>query len=215
LTLLFKKAFLSQAHRIALEEGFYVAMWHFISACNPVPQTEVGKLFSHTRDFFGFVMEGMKNTPKSEVEINARSQTLVIQNSCALTTKPIKIPVFVKLDNENFVLVDKAEVIEQINKGYTFPEWQKPTKELLLFSEELDFYFDILKLNQVDYTEITTVLPMGSHLKPIEFAIPSSKNEASHYGNKITTTYADLKVHQPLEIKSKSTIYLMFKNKEQ
>lgn len=157
----------------------------------------------------------MKNTPKSEVEINARSQTLVIQNSCALTTKPIKIPVFVKLDNENFVLVDKAEVIEQINKGYTFPEWQKPTKELLLFSEELDFYFDIFKLNQVDYTEITTVLLMGSHLKPIEFAIPSGQNEASHYANKITTTYSDLKVHQPLEIKSKSTIYLMFKNKEQ
>lgn len=49
--------FLSQAHRIALEEGLYVTLWHYLSGCDPKPTTEPKNIFLHIRDFLGFALQ--------------------------------------------------------------------------------------------------------------------------------------------------------------
>lgn len=58
---LFLNGFLSQAHRISLEEGLYTALWHYAKGCNPSPKTEVEFLFNHTRDLLGFFYEAISN----------------------------------------------------------------------------------------------------------------------------------------------------------
>lgn len=81
-------------------------------------------------------------------------------------------------------------------------------------NEGVEELFDRLKENQEDNADIETLFWLGEKIKPIEFIIPSTKGPASQYEPKIQAAYPDLKVHQPLEIKSKSSIYLMLKNKE-
>lgn len=58
---LMRNNFLSQAHRIALEEGLLLAISEYIRACTPVlDQLEYSNIFTHIRDFLGYVLEGMK-----------------------------------------------------------------------------------------------------------------------------------------------------------
>lgn len=52
----------------------------------------------------------------------------MILKSCQLTTKPIKTPGLIKLDDGKIILVDKMELSEQIDKGYTFPLLKTPKK---------------------------------------------------------------------------------------
>jgi hypothetical protein len=48
--------------------------------------------------------------------------------TCQLTTKDIKTPALIKLDDGKVILVDKVELSEQIDKGYTFPLLKAPKK---------------------------------------------------------------------------------------
>lgn len=52
----------------------------------------------------------------------------MIENTCTLTTKLIKIPSLIKLDTQSTVIVDRDELMEQIDKGYSFPLLKKPVK---------------------------------------------------------------------------------------
>ena len=56
LRVLFYFGFLSQAHRIALEEGFYTAVWNYCKSSTSQPHTEKQFLFNHIRHFIGFVL---------------------------------------------------------------------------------------------------------------------------------------------------------------
>ena len=60
-----------------------------------------------------------------------------VQNLCALTMKPITSPALMKLDNGKTVLVDRAEMEEQIGKGFTFTDLAKPSKENIFRVEDL------------------------------------------------------------------------------
>ena len=56
---LFHNNFVSQVHRIAIEEGFLVAIAHFIRGCTPsLDQFTWKECFGRFRDFVGFVLEG-------------------------------------------------------------------------------------------------------------------------------------------------------------
>ena len=39
-----------------------------MNGCNPTPKTEAPFLFNHTRDFLGFIMEGIYNSKHSDAE---------------------------------------------------------------------------------------------------------------------------------------------------
>lgn len=56
LRVLFYSGFLSQVHRVALEEGFYAAIWNYAKSSNPHPHTEKQFLFNHIRHFIAFVI---------------------------------------------------------------------------------------------------------------------------------------------------------------
>lgn len=129
LRVLFYSGFLSQAHRIALEEGFYAAIWNYAKSSNPHPHTEKQFLFNHIRHFLGFVLDAIGHTPHSEQEFSQREETLLITKSCQLTTKDIKVPALIKLDDGKTILVDRPELSEQIDKGYVFPLLKEPKKE--------------------------------------------------------------------------------------
>ena len=118
-------------------------------------------LYDHTREFFGYVIEGMKKTSAHEVQINQREDYVKIQNACALTMNSITNPSFIKLDNGKTVLVDKDEMEEQIGKGFTFTDLAKPTKENLFRVANLEESFDRFKANQEDNNEITTLFWIG------------------------------------------------------
>jgi hypothetical protein len=58
---LLRNNFVSQYHRIALEEGLLLAVSDYIRGCTPqLDQLEFGNIFSHVRDFMDYVLEGMK-----------------------------------------------------------------------------------------------------------------------------------------------------------
>ena len=63
---LFANNFVSQVHRIAIEEGLLAAVAEYLLACNPVPdQLKWKECFTKSRDFFGFVLEGALKIPLS------------------------------------------------------------------------------------------------------------------------------------------------------
>ena len=58
---LMRNNFLSQCHRIAIEEGMMIAVSEYIKSCTPeLDQLLFTDIFSHFRPFIGFVMEGFK-----------------------------------------------------------------------------------------------------------------------------------------------------------
>lgn len=67
--------------------------------------------------------------------------------NCTLTTKPIKTPAFLKLDDGKTVYVDRTEMIDQIDKGYTFPLLKAPKKTQLFDHESLLENYGIWKFN--------------------------------------------------------------------
>lgn len=58
---LLRNNFVSQGHRIALEEGLLLAVSDYVRGCTPqLEQLEFGDVFIHFRDFMDYVLEGMK-----------------------------------------------------------------------------------------------------------------------------------------------------------
>ena len=105
----------------------------------------MNNLLDHTRDFLGFVMEGIKKNSHHENEFDQIEKYVSIQSNCALTTKIINVPALIKLDDNKIILVDRNEVNEQINKGFTFEKWAKPAKENIFTLEGIEAAFDRLK----------------------------------------------------------------------
>ena len=151
------------------------------ASCNPTPKTEVKNLFLHTRDFFGYVFENFKNTTQSELEINKKEEYVLVQNACTLTTKPVKVPGLIRLDNGSVVIIDKMELEEQINKGFTFTELKNPTKEQIFVVEDFLEHYDQFKKNQQDNEQITTLFRLGEKIKPIEFTLNAAQGPFSQF----------------------------------
>lgn len=211
---MFHSGFLSQAHRIALEEGFYAGVWTYAKSSTPQPHTEKQFLFNHIRHFIGFVMESLKHSAHSDAEFAKVEETIVLSKICQLTNKDIKTPGLIKLDDGKTILVDKSELSEQIDKGYTFPLLKVPKKEQIYHNESLLENYDILMFNSKESASaISVVLWVGADQKTLTFNLPKIET-IEKYDGVIQAQYSNLKVHQPLEIKNKSSIYLMLLNKE-
>ena len=112
-------------------------------------------------------MEGLKNTGSHDVEISKREEILLIKKYCGLTTKLIKSPGLIKLDNQKTLLIDRDELSEQIGKGFTFNDLKNPSKENIFMTAGVEEVFDRLKENQIDNPEIETIFWMGEKVKPI------------------------------------------------
>lgn len=124
---LFSECFLSQASRIALEEGLFTCVLNFIKGLKTIPSIKIDEAFLYIRNFLGFILVSAEKT-KDVQKINSHFESIILKNTCYFTLKPIKIPAYVKLDKGQKVLVDKESIEEQINKGMTFEEYKKPVK---------------------------------------------------------------------------------------
>ena len=117
-----------------------------------------------------------------------------------------------KLDDGSLVLVDRQSFEEQILKGFTFPLLKSPKKELLLTFEGLEeFYFQFL-VNQVDNAGTNSLFWTGFNPQHPTIVVPAA-GAVDQYRQSLEN-YPELKVHQPLEIKNKSSVYLALKTKE-
>jgi hypothetical protein len=104
---LFHNNFASQAHRIAIEEGFLLAIADYLRACTPPLQQITWKeCFGRFRDFMGFVLEGALKVNLTE-EMRAEANCVEIQRNCHFTLGAIREPRLVKLDSAGVVLVDR------------------------------------------------------------------------------------------------------------
>lgn len=56
--------FLSQASRIALEEGFFSAILNYAKSCQKPTIIYINEVFLYIRSFLGFVLEGMSKLTK-------------------------------------------------------------------------------------------------------------------------------------------------------
>lgn len=85
----------------------------------------------------GFVIEGLKKLTNIG-EIKSTEEAVEIQPNCHFTIKPIKVPRFIKIDNQEIVLVDKEQMHEQILKGYTYPLLKAPKVDNLFSTKDLE-----------------------------------------------------------------------------
>ena len=84
-------------------------MWHYLKACNPCPKTETQFLFNHIRDFEGYLIEAITNNVKDSNEAYMKvEEAITISQNCTLTTKQIKHPGLIKLDDGRTVLIDRS-----------------------------------------------------------------------------------------------------------
>lgn len=116
----------------------------------------------HIKDLFGYFSEATNTLKFSTEELDSREQSILISKLCTLTTKVIKTPSLIKLDDNSVVVVDHGEMMEQIDKGYTFPLLKKPVKESLYDNYSLLENFDIYRTNQTDLAEVTISLAYWS-----------------------------------------------------
>lgn len=105
---------------------------------------------------------------------------------------------------------------EQIDKGYTFPLLKSPKKTQIFDNYSLFENYDIYHFNtQIDDSSASLPIAgwLGKEHKPLAFNVPALSS-SEKYEPSIETYSSNLKVHKPLEIKNKSSIYLMLTNKE-
>jgi hypothetical protein len=104
---LFANNFVSQVHRIAIEEGLLAALADFLRGCTPaLDQLEWKECFTKFRDFIGFVLEGALKLQLTE-DLRAEAKCVEVQRNCHFTLGPIREPRLAKLDNGDTVLVDR------------------------------------------------------------------------------------------------------------
>ena len=71
---LMRNNFLSQCHRIALEEGLMLVLSEHIKSCTPeLDKLEYGEIFTYFRNFMDFAIESMKKITNME-EIKERQE---------------------------------------------------------------------------------------------------------------------------------------------
>lgn len=147
---LFHNNFVSQVHRIAIEEGFLVAIADFIRGCTPqLDQFTWKECFARFRDFMGFVLEGALKIALTE-EMRAEYKCVEVQRNCHFTLGAIREPKLIKLDSGGVVLVDRQAFEEQILKGFTYPDLKAPKKEQIFTLPGLEEFYMQFLLNQVD-----------------------------------------------------------------
>lgn len=104
---LLNNVFISQTHRIAIEEGLLQTLSEHLKYCSPeLDKLEYKDIFLHLRDFLGFVFEGFKKMNNID-QIKEAEEVVDIQTICVFTLKPIKVPRFIRIDTKEIKLVDK------------------------------------------------------------------------------------------------------------
>jgi len=99
----------SQASRIALEEGFFTCVLNFIKGLKTIPIIKSDDTFLYIRNFLGFILASTDKIKNSQ-KINNHFEYVALKNTCYFTLKPIKTPAYLKLDNGKKVLVDKESL---------------------------------------------------------------------------------------------------------
>lgn len=106
---IFVGCFLSQASRIALEEGLYSCILNFIKGLKTQPAIKTNEIFLYIRNFFGFILESITKVNNTD-KIKSHFEHFVLRNACFFTLKTIKSQAIVKLDSGQFVLIDKESM---------------------------------------------------------------------------------------------------------
>lgn len=125
---------------------------------------------------------------------------------------PIREPKMIKLDSGDIVLVDRQAFEEQILKGFTYPALKAPKKDQLFSLPGLEEFYMQFLVNQVDNSGTNSLFWSGFKPENIPITVPL-QGVVDLYKNTLDT-YPELKIHQPLEIKNKSSVYLLLKTKE-
>lgn len=95
---LFKGGFLSQASRIALEEGLYTCILNYIKGLKTIPDIKTDEVFLYIRNFLGFVFESATKVTELD-KVNKHFESVTLRNTCFYTLKTIKTPVLLKKDD--------------------------------------------------------------------------------------------------------------------
>jgi hypothetical protein len=103
---LIRGTLISQASRIALEEGLFSSILNFIKGLKTVPTIKIDEVFSYIRNFLGFILESTTKIADLE-KVKAHSSAVTLQNLCYLTLKPVNNPALLKLDYGITVVVDR------------------------------------------------------------------------------------------------------------
>lgn len=106
---LFVGSFLSQASRIALEEGLYSCILNFIKGLKTIPVIKTDEVFLYVRNFLGYILESMTKIQNIQ-KVNNYFEYVTLRNTCYFTLKTIKSQAILKLDNGEHVLVDKESM---------------------------------------------------------------------------------------------------------
>jgi hypothetical protein len=204
--------FVSQVHRIAIEEGLMLALADHIKNCTPeLDKLEYSEIFTHFRDFMDFVVVNLKKLTNMG-EVKESEEDVEVQTNCHFTMKPIKVPRLIKIDNQEIVLVDKDQMEEQIQKGFTYPLLKAPKREQMFATKDLEEFFFHFQLNQLDNPNTNALYWIGFKDAHPQTALSVSGAIDQHKGQ--LDGYPEMKVHQPLEIKNKSSTYLLLRTKE-
>jgi hypothetical protein len=145
-------------------------------------------------------------------DIKEAEETVDIQTGCVFTLKPIKVPRFITTDTKEIKLVDKEQMEEQILKGFTYPNLKAPKRDNLFAPKDLEEFYFQYQVNQIDNPNTNALYWIGFKNEHPQVSVPVY-SAVSNYAESFNS-YEGMKVHQPLEIKNKTTTYLLLKNKE-
>lgn len=136
--------FVSQAHKVALEEGLFyqIQAW----AREASQELKPAEIFKSIRPFIGYILEWGKQLQVSDA-MRKRNSFVVMRAECHLSAQTILRPGLVELDSKDKVIVDVPAVQSHLEKGLTYDSWKKPTLAQVKESESLRVYFQIARMN--------------------------------------------------------------------
>ena len=101
---------------------------------------------------------------------------------------------------------------EQILKGFTYPLLKAPKKDSLFTLKDLDEFYHHYQSNQIDNPNTNALYWIGFKAEHPSIQLPTA-GAVDQFKGKLDS-YPNMKVHQPLEIKNKSSTYLLLNTKD-
>ena len=97
-------------------------------------------------------------------------------------------------------------------KGFSYPLLKAPKRDQLFAAKDIDEFFFYFQVNQLDNPNTNALYWIGFKDVPQQVTIPPYASVDKYRIN--LDNYVDMKIHQPLEVKNKSSTYLALKTKE-
>jgi Mg-chelatase subunit ChlD len=216
---LFNAVNITETHKIALEEGLFTLFVAFLSKAGDVPADyPTDTVFSLTRGVLGFYLD-FANKLKDMDEYEQREHFVSFASTCEVTLSQITDPVYIKLDNNTKVVSERSAVLNLIKNNAKFRGVANLSEGNIMEDKDLRTVYELFTYNnkmvEVASLELRQWLPKVQVIDYLTSTVAGLNITCKFkdFENCMSQLNVDLKVFNPLELKTKVDYIYLLKDK--